>query len=139
MSEEMDEIVEHLREPSAWIRILFMIAFAAVLYIVIAPLVLVLMLAQALFSIFTGSSNQNLRYLGNALLQYISQILSFITYNSEDKPFPFSDFPAPDAEEETQRSKPKTAAKAKAKRAPRKKSAAKKKSAPKTDEATDTE
>ncbi|MEQ9209729.1 MAG: DUF4389 domain-containing protein, partial [Pseudomonadales bacterium] len=68
MSEEMDEIVDNLREPSSWIRILFMLAFATVLYIVIAPLLLVLMLAQALFSVITGSSNQNLGYLGSALI-----------------------------------------------------------------------
>lgn len=93
MSEELDDIVDNLKEPSAWIRIVFMIAFATVLYVIIAPVILVLMVAQALFSVFNGSSNNNLRFLGAALNKYVYQILEFISYNSEEKPFPFSDFP----------------------------------------------
>ncbi|MEQ8952505.1 MAG: DUF4389 domain-containing protein [Gammaproteobacteria bacterium] len=128
----MDEIVDNLREPSSWIRILFMLAFATVLYIVIAPLLLVLMLAQALFSVITGSSNQNLGYLGSALIQYVAQILAFITYNSEEKPFPFSDFPSPAEPESDNKPSAPSAAKPKKKTAARKKSPAKKKPADQT-------
>jgi len=93
MSKDFDDIVDNLRHASAWIRIVFMLAFAVVLYLIIAPVVFVLMIAQALFSVITGSSNENLRFLGAALARYVLQILEFITYNSENKPFPFSDFP----------------------------------------------
>jgi hypothetical protein len=94
MSEELDDIVDNLREPSAWFRVIFMLAFAVVLYVIIAPVILVLMTAQALFSVITGSDNSNLRSLGAALNVYVGQILAFLSYNSEIKPFPFSDFPA---------------------------------------------
>lgn len=96
MSDDIDEIVDNLREPSAWIRIIFMVGFALVMYLVIAPIVLVLMIVQALFTVITGEANYNLRRFGGALGEYVLQILQFLTYNSHDKPFPFSDFPALD-------------------------------------------
>lgn len=96
MSEDLDDIVDNLKEPSAWIRIVFMLAFAVVLYLIIAPVILVLMITQALFSVITGETNRNLNYLGEVLSKYVYQILEFITYGTETKPFPFSDFPNSD-------------------------------------------
>ncbi len=102
MSEDMDDIVDNLREPSTWIRILFMIGFAVVLYMIIAPIVVVMMVVQALFVMFTGSSNANLRRFGRAIGQYVAQILQFLTYNSHAKPFPFADFPSLDDEDDNE-------------------------------------
>ena len=93
MSEDLDDIVENLREPSAWARVVFMLGFSIVLYMVIIPLTLLLTLAQALFSVFTGEDNDNLRHFGASLLAYISQVVRFLTFNSDERPFPFSDFP----------------------------------------------
>lgn len=114
MSEDLDDIVENLREPSAWARIAFMLGFSIVLYMVIIPLTLLLTLAQALFSVFTGEDNDNLRNFGASLLAYISQVVRFLTFNSEARPFPFSDFPewdgAIEAEKEEKESNAKPAA-----------------------------
>jgi len=87
-----DDIVNNLKEPSHWLRILFMLGFAVVLYVV-GLVVLVLTLAQILFSLLTGKDNLNLRSLGSSLSRYIFEILMFLTYNSETRPFPFSPFP----------------------------------------------
>ncbi|PCJ28688.1 MAG: hypothetical protein COA96_00460 [SAR86 cluster bacterium] len=93
MSEELDDLVDNIREPSVWIRITFMIAFAVVLNLIILPVIIVLVIAQALFSVLSGKNNDNLRFFGAALEKYVSQIIKFLTYNAETKPFPFSDFP----------------------------------------------
>ena len=93
MSEKFDEIVDNLRKPNSWIRLVFMIAFAVFLYLIIAPVILVIMIAQVLFTLLTGSQNTNLKDFSNALAQYIYQILKFLLYGIEDKPFPFTDFP----------------------------------------------
>ncbi|WP_339859318.1 DUF4389 domain-containing protein [Pseudohongiella acticola] len=87
-----DEFVNNLKRTSAWLRVLFMLGFAVALYVV-GVVLLVLMLAQILFSLITGDDNSNLRRLGSALTLYVSQILAFLTYNSEEKPFPFAPFP----------------------------------------------
>ncbi|MDA1370111.1 MAG: DUF4389 domain-containing protein [Proteobacteria bacterium] len=145
MSEELDELVANLKEASAWIRVLFMLAFAIVLYLIIAPIILVLMIVQALFVIITGESNSNLRFLGAALSKYIFQVLQFLSYNSNTKPFPFSDFPEVKNDEfnpaPTAKSANKAAAeparKAPAKQAVRKTAA--KKAAPKKSKSTNSE
>ncbi len=38
MSEELDKLADNLKQPSAWIRIIFMLAFSVVLYLIIAPI-----------------------------------------------------------------------------------------------------
>ena len=93
MSDELIEIVDNIKQPSVWIRVLFMIIFAVASYIIILPLVLVLSIAQALFVLITGEINANLRYFSATLELYVSQIIKFLTYLSEVKPFPFSDLP----------------------------------------------
>lgn len=101
MADDIDQIVDNLKQPSTWVRVLFMIGFAVLLYVVIAPLFFVLMIVQALFALITGETNSNLRYLGATLAQYVLQILQFISYNSDVQPFPFTDFPAVDDEDDT--------------------------------------
>ncbi len=125
MSEDLDDLVENLKEPSVWIRILFMLAFGVLLYFILAPVIFVIMLAQALFVLLTGESNDNLRQFSSSLSKYIFETLNFLTYNSDEKPFPFSDFPdSGDDEKAAAASKP--AARKKAARKTSKKKAAKK-------------
>ena len=93
MSKERNEIVDNIIQPPAWIRALFVAVFVMASYFVLLPLVLVLSIAQALFTIITGSANANLKYFSAALELYVSQLFKFMTYLSDVKPFPFSDFP----------------------------------------------
>ena len=92
MSEKLDNIIDNLKQSSVWVRIILMVAFAVILYPVFLVL-LVLMIAQMLFVIITGESNANLRSLGVALSAYVFQIVQFMSYVTDTKPFPFSDFP----------------------------------------------
>lgn len=87
-----DDIVENLSRPEQWLRVLFMAVLAVALYVVGLMLTLVTV-GQVLFSLVTGSDNPNLRALGGSLTLYVKQILDFLTYNSEVKPFPFSPYP----------------------------------------------
>ena len=94
MSDELNQIVDNLRKPAVWIRIVFMVAFAVVLYLIIAPVILVVIMAQILFVFIAGSPNSNLRDFSIALVEYIFQILKFLIYATDNKPFPFSNFPS---------------------------------------------
>ncbi len=87
-----DDIVENLSRPEQWLRVLFMAVLVVGLYVVGLMLTLVTV-GQVLFSLLTGSDNDNLRALGKSLTLYVKQILDFLTYNSEIKPFPFSPYP----------------------------------------------
>jgi len=94
MAEKLDNIIGNLKQGSAWVRVILMIAFAVVLYVIIPAIVLVLMLTQTLFVFITGDSNDNLRVLGTVLSKYIFEVLQFLSYASDNRPFPFSAFPS---------------------------------------------
>ena len=93
MPEQLDDLVENVRELSGWVRVLFVIFFIVVLHLIIGPLIVLLALAQGLFVVFTTKPNENLAGFGALLVTYVAQILNFVTFNSESRPFPFSDFP----------------------------------------------
>ena len=93
MPEQLDDLVENVRELSGWVRVLFVIFFIVVLHLIIGPLIVLLALAQGLFFVFTTKPNENLAGFGALLVAYVSQIINFVTFNSESRPFPFSDFP----------------------------------------------
>lgn len=87
-----EEVLKNLKEPSHWLRILLMLGFAIALYVV-GIVLIVLSLAQILFTLIAGADNPNLRHLGAALARYVEQIILFLTYNSDERPFPFAPFP----------------------------------------------
>ena len=93
MPNEIDDVVQNIKQPSVWIRVLFMVLFYLVIWFVLVLVIGVVALAQALFAIISGEPNRNLCRFGNAMSQYTSQILAFLTFNSDSKPFPFADFP----------------------------------------------
>ncbi len=92
MDDDLDDVTDHLKERSTWLRIFFMVGFALALYVV-GIVILFITLAQVLFNIFTGADNRNLRRLGADLAEYVNQILRYLTYNTDVRPFPFSPFP----------------------------------------------
>lgn len=87
-----DELKSNLLSPQHWLRLIFMLLFVVVLYIA-GTVIGVLVALQFLFALITGKDNANLRTLGGSISTYIFQSLQFLTYNSEEKPFPFSDWP----------------------------------------------
>jgi hypothetical protein len=93
-----EQLKSNLLSSKHWLRLLFMILFALLLQVV-SFIMGVLVILQFLFSLITGQDNINLRKFGSSLTSYIYQTLKFLTYNSEEKPFPFADWPAPEITE----------------------------------------
>jgi hypothetical protein len=73
-----------------WLRGLFMLLFA-VLYTIAEVVVTAVVLLQFLIVVVTGERNERLTGLGERLSLYVYDLLRFLTYNSEQRPFPFSD------------------------------------------------
>lgn len=78
-----------------WTRILFTALFWVVFYITQA-VILAVVVAQAAFVIFTDSPNHHLLVLGDRLARYVQEILRYVTFNTDKRPFPFEDFPKSD-------------------------------------------
>lgn len=77
------------------IRILYLVIFY-VIYSFTELLLLGITIIQTLLNLFTGEPSNTLREFGSSLGQYVKQIAAFLSYSSNTKPYPFSDWPAPD-------------------------------------------
>jgi len=84
-----DQVKQNLQNTNQWIRILYMVLFWIVLYFSMV-VTGVLIFIQVLFALITGEDNKNLRNFSADLTKYINQILLFLTYNEDRKPFPFA-------------------------------------------------
>ena len=93
MSEQIEELVENLKRPSLWRRVFFTLGFALLFNIILVPLVLLMVLVQVAFAVFTGEKNSNLSELSEKLVAYIVELLCFLLFTTEHRPFPFNDFP----------------------------------------------
>ncbi|WP_323844939.1 DUF4389 domain-containing protein [Microbulbifer magnicolonia] len=92
------ELKHNLTSGNQWLRLIYMVLFAFLLEI--AGLVMLAIVAlQFLFSIITGSANDNLRRLGDQIASYFYQTLQFLIYNTEEKPFPFAEWPESDVDD----------------------------------------
>lgn len=90
-----DDLKQHLTASETWIRGFFMLLF--IFMLVIARMVTgAVVVIQFLFTVFSGQTNENLRYFGASLAAFIYQSLLFVTYNNDNKPFPFSPWPTPE-------------------------------------------
>jgi hypothetical protein len=87
-----DDLKRNLTSGNQWVRLIYMVLFAICLQIASWVLLAVVVL-QFLFSIIGGSANDNLRRFGDQLASYIYQAIQFLIYNSEEKPFPFAEWP----------------------------------------------
>ncbi|MGR9105380.1 MAG: DUF4389 domain-containing protein [Gammaproteobacteria bacterium] len=95
------EIQANIKKTGTWKRILFMLLFAVILGLV-RMLLWAVILLQVLSSLITGTANPNVLKLGRTLSAYVYRILLFLTYNSDELPFPFADW---DGAEETQKTR----------------------------------
>jgi hypothetical protein len=90
-------IEENLRSRSTWLRLLFMLAFYVIGTLTTAILSVVVVLGFV-WVLFTGEKNGQLQQAGQVIAGYLYGIVRFLTFNTEEKPFPFGDeLPSADA------------------------------------------
>jgi len=85
------DLNENLKKISTWKRILFILVFSVIVGF-IRILLWTVILLQVASTLFTGSSNQHILDFSRKLSAYLYHILLFLTFNSDDLPFPFSDW-----------------------------------------------
>ncbi|KJS04047.1 MAG: hypothetical protein VR73_15225 [Gammaproteobacteria bacterium BRH_c0] len=79
-------------DADLWIRLVYMILFAF-LSVVSRFVICLTGLVQFVLVLFSGEDNYRLRSFGNSLSRWTYDAYRFITFNSEQKPFPFMDWP----------------------------------------------
>lgn len=91
LSEE--ELKKNVSDKDTWQRFIYMLVFAVAFYLA-SGLLFAIATLQFLAKLFSGKVLEGLLNFGINLATYLGQIAQYLSYTSNEKPFPFSDFPA---------------------------------------------
>ncbi len=83
----MNELAEDSKK-SDWSRLPYMILFA-VLFNISEFVIYVIMIIQFLLKLITGQGNDRLLILGRNIARYVAQLVEYLTFVSDEKPYPF--------------------------------------------------
>ena len=87
------ETKNHLSAKSTWFRALYMLLFF-IIFNVAEVVTWAVVILQFLFKLFTGRPNQRLQNFGRSLSAYFQQVVAFLTFHTEEMPYPFSEWPS---------------------------------------------
>ena len=93
--------VEPSQNGSIWMRALYMLIFLFLMGIA-KFVTIIVVIAQFLTVLVYTKPNEKLLTFGRSLSDYQYQILLFVTYNSEEHPYPMGDWPESDHIETTE-------------------------------------
>ena len=94
---EMDpEFKERVTAKPTWTRGLYILLFI-VIYNIAEIVVYAVVILQFLFTLFSGDRNAQLQSLGKNLSTFIYQVFMYITYNTDERPYPFAPWPGDSA------------------------------------------
>jgi hypothetical protein len=86
--EHPNSVIENVKTRSTWLRLFFM--FVVILLYWVSRLVVgVVVLLQFFWVLFTGETNKPLETFGQSLATYTYQVIRYLTFNTEERPFPF--------------------------------------------------
>jgi len=86
------EIKQNMKQQTTWVRGFYIVVFAFI-YSIAEIVLAAVVFFQFLTTLFTGERNERLLAFGNNLGTFIYQVIRYLTYNSDDKPFPFDEWP----------------------------------------------
>lgn len=85
---ESSDLEKNVKEKSTWVRLFFMIVLAflyGVSRIVIGAVVVI----QFFYVLLTGETREQLKTFGHSLAIYSFEVIDYLTFNTDVKPFPF--------------------------------------------------
>jgi len=85
---DKQQIKNNITNGNQWTRILYMVLFGVILYLVIMVLCFVIVI-QTIFAVLLGEPNAEIRRFTVDLVQYLRDIAAFLSYTDEARPYPF--------------------------------------------------
>ena len=92
MTMNKEEVKQNVKNVDTWLRGLFIIVFGIIFYALYAVLWVVILL-QFFTKVLTGTLNAQISGFSVGLTNYAFQILNYMTFQSEERPWPFSPWP----------------------------------------------
>ena len=91
---ERSDLERHMTARSTWVRLLFMVVLG-ILYGVTRLVTFAVVAIQFFHVLFTGDTNDQLKTFGRSLAVYSFEVVDYLTFNTETRPFPL-DAPWPE-------------------------------------------
>ena len=87
-SRSSSKLEENVKQKSTWLRLFFMVVLALIYglsRLVIGAVVII----QFFYVLLTGETKTELKAFGHSLAIYSFEVIDYLTFNSDEKPFPF--------------------------------------------------
>lgn len=88
-----DVIKKNVKDKDTWLRFVYLVVFGFAFYLSII-LTFATSIFQFLAKLFGGQSFGGLAEFGLNLATYQAQVTRYLTFASDEKPFPFAPFPS---------------------------------------------
>jgi len=87
------EIPKHLSNKKTWQRILYTLLFSIAFSLAKTVLSFAVVI-QIFIVLFMGTPHSSVKGFSQQLSRYLYQIAQYVSFNSEQQPFPFDDWPS---------------------------------------------
>ncbi len=87
----MSEDIQTVDKNEKWFRGLYMLLFLFIMGFA-KGLIFFISAIQFIILVATGEANEQLKLFGQGLATYLYDTVQFLTFNTEQKPFPFAEW-----------------------------------------------
>jgi len=88
LGDEPNGIEANIKSKATWLRFLFMLIMS-VLFSLACTVGSFVVLLQFFWVLFTGETKDQLLSVGRQLAAYLQEIVLYLSFNTEERPFPF--------------------------------------------------
>lgn len=88
----MDEVETNERERPGVARALYTILYLIIIRL-ISMVLFVIAITQYIYSWLTGEPNEKILYFTEGLAEYSKQLVSYVGFNTDEKPWPVGEWP----------------------------------------------
>jgi hypothetical protein len=87
-----EDLKKNVKDKDTWLRFLYLVVFGIAFYLSIL-LTFAASIFQFLAKLFSGAAFAGLAEFGDNLATYQGQVTRYLTFSSDEKPFPFAPLP----------------------------------------------
>jgi hypothetical protein len=91
----MKEVKRDKQTKAGWERVLYTILYLMIGRIISAML-FIIAVSQFIYSWVSGEANEKLLHFTGGLSEYAKEVVSYVGFNSEEKPWPVGEWPIVD-------------------------------------------
>ncbi len=87
-----DDVKTHVKSTTTWTRLIYLILYA-IIFRIASIVLFAITIIQFIKALLTGSPFAELQSFGGALAEYNRQLVAYLSYQSDEKPFPVGPWP----------------------------------------------